>query len=110
MYKSQTIDSDTSQERYAQESDENQVQQKSVCNDKKGDSIHTKEPTSIRILFQNINSLRPQNLDKWKASIERVQHLECDIIGLVETCTNWSNKNCLINMKIVYIRQEETAS
>jgi hypothetical protein len=79
--------------------EESDVNQKVVKNGPKGDNIYEKDPTSIRILYQNINSLRPQNLDKWKASIERVQYLECDMVGLSETCINWSNNRVLEKYK-----------
>jgi hypothetical protein len=65
---------------------------RSIKNDKKGDMINNKETNDYRLLFQNINSLRPQNMEKWKATIERINHLQCDIVGLCETCVNWSNK------------------
>jgi hypothetical protein len=64
-----------------------------ISNKRKGDDIHDKENNQLRILFQNINSLRPQNLEKWKATIERSTHLKCDIVGLCETGVNWNRKN-----------------
>jgi hypothetical protein len=45
-------------------------------------------------LYQNINSLKPKNLDKWKSTLERADHLQTDVLGLVETCINW-NKNTI---------------
>jgi hypothetical protein len=50
------------------------IKPKEILNDKKGDSIHEKDEKSLRILFQNINSLRPQNTEKWKEPIDRFTH------------------------------------
>jgi hypothetical protein len=44
----------------------------------------------IRIVYQNINSLRPKSIDKWKASLDRIKDMEADIVGLCETCINWN--------------------
>jgi hypothetical protein len=63
---------------------------KSICNKQKGDDINSKDKNELRVFFQNINGLRPQSLDKWKASIERLSHLQCDLIGMCETGVNWN--------------------
>ena len=64
-----------------------------INNENKGDTIESKGNNNIRIMFQNINSLRPQNLEKWKATIDRSNHLQCDIVGICETGVNWNKKN-----------------
>jgi hypothetical protein len=63
----------------------------SVKNEAKGDDIHNKNQQDLRIMFQNVNNLRPQSLDKWKASLERIKYLQCDMTGLCETGVNWTN-------------------
>jgi hypothetical protein len=75
---------------------------KKISNEEKGDNIHTKNLTDLRIFGQNINSLRPGNMEKWKGTIDRITHLQCDLVGISETAVNWSNnklketyKNCL---------------
>jgi hypothetical protein len=51
--------------------------------------IQYKKSGNTRFLFQNVNSLRPKTMDKWKASIQVMKELDCDIIGICETCVNW---------------------
>jgi hypothetical protein len=62
-----------------------------VANCKKGDEIEEKTSGDIRLLYQNINSLRPTTLDKWKATIDRIEFLKADVVGLSKTCVNWNN-------------------
>jgi hypothetical protein len=40
-----------------------------IQNALKGDDTSQKDNNQLRILFQNVNSLRPQNQEKWKSSI-----------------------------------------
>jgi hypothetical protein len=62
-----------------------------IPNDLKGDSITSKSDSDFWVIFQNINSLRPtlQDQSKWKATLQRIQYLRCDISALGETCVNW---------------------
>jgi hypothetical protein len=62
----------------------------SLDNEIKGNPIEKKEPKNIRLIFQNINSLRANTTDKWKATLDQMETLECDIVGLCETCINWN--------------------
>jgi hypothetical protein len=61
-----------------------------LYNPPKGNKLTKKSTNHCRIIYQNINSLRPGNFDKWKSSLERTTFLEADIIGLCETCVNWN--------------------
>jgi hypothetical protein len=64
---------------------------RNIYNPLKGNNLVTKEKNCLRVAYQNINSLRPKNQDKWKMSLERINHLEIDVVGMTETCVNWSN-------------------
>jgi hypothetical protein len=56
----------------------------------KGDKFVEKR-NNITRLSQNINSLKPRSIDKWKNTIEQSHQLKIDILGLpvCETCINW---------------------
>lgn len=54
-----------------------------------------KDKDSIRILFQNINSLQPTTNIKWMDILNEVQNMEADIVGLSETCTDWKKRTIL---------------
>jgi hypothetical protein len=60
-----------------------------VLNEIKGDSFKNKMDNNIRILYQNINSLRPKNMEKWKAILKQLEDFGVDITCLTETCVNW---------------------
>jgi hypothetical protein len=62
-----------------------------IDNLEKGDNVDDKSEGDIRLIYQNINSLRPKTTDKWRATLDRVEHLKADVIGLTETCINWKN-------------------
>jgi hypothetical protein len=47
------------------------------------------------VVYQNINSLWPKTVDKWKATLEQIEFLRTDIIGLRETCINWNNNTTM---------------
>jgi hypothetical protein len=64
-----------------------------LINDIKGDTLDEKQPDHLRIMFQNINSLRPNTTDKREATIRQIFEFKADIIGLCETCTNWKNRS-----------------
>jgi hypothetical protein len=64
---------------------------RNVFNPPKGNKIGRKDKDTCRIIYQNINSLRPKTMDKWKATIQRTDHFEADIVGICETCINWNN-------------------
>jgi hypothetical protein len=64
---------------------------RNIYNPMKGNQLVKKDDHCIRIAYQNINSLRPKTLDKWKASLDRMKHLEIDVIGMTETSVNWTN-------------------
>jgi hypothetical protein len=66
---------------------------KTVFNPSKGNEINTKRKNDTRIIYQNINSLRPKTTDKWKATLDGMHHFEADVIGLCETSINWNNNN-----------------
>jgi hypothetical protein len=55
-----------------------------------GNSMTSKDGRDIRLVYQNINSLRPKSIDKWKASLDRIRDMEADIVGLCETCIYWN--------------------
>jgi hypothetical protein len=61
-----------------------------VYNPEKGNQLSKKKVKDVRIVYQNINSLRPKTTDKWKATLNRTKHIEADVVGLVETCINWN--------------------
>jgi hypothetical protein len=61
-------------------------------NEYEGDMLTKKNIYSIRFLYQNVNSLRPKNMEKWKATIDVMEYMECDIVGMSETCVNWKLK------------------
>jgi Reverse transcriptase (RNA-dependent DNA polymerase) len=63
---------------------------KVIDNSIRGNSFQPKAPKTVRFLFQNINSLIPNNDEKSKSVIDRIRDLQCDAIGLCETCTNWA--------------------
>jgi hypothetical protein len=84
-----SIHSDTSLNLYSDVQQSSVFRHTIIENKQKGDSIKEKTNGNIRYLFQNVNSLRPKSLDKWKASLETIEQLQCDIVGLSETCVNW---------------------
>jgi hypothetical protein len=57
----------------------------------KGNSHKDKQQKDFRFFYQNINSLSPQNCDKWKSTLIQMKELKIDLLGLSETCTNWNN-------------------
>jgi hypothetical protein len=63
-----------------------------ILDDVKGDTLDEKQENHLRIMFQNINSLRPNTTDKWEATIRQIFEFKADIVGLCETCTNWKNR------------------
>jgi hypothetical protein len=63
-----------------------------LLNDIKGDTLDEKQSDHLRVMFQNINSLRPNTTDKWDATIRQMFEFKADIVGLCETCTNWKNR------------------
>jgi hypothetical protein len=64
-----------------------------TCNEQRGNELGQKKFSDTRIIFQNINSLRPKSMVKWKSTLDRTEHLEGEIIGLCETSVNWSKKS-----------------
>jgi hypothetical protein len=54
-----------------------------------------KAPHTTRIYFQNINSVRAKNNNKWKSILEYLKTSDCDITGLSETCANWQSRGLL---------------
>jgi hypothetical protein len=60
-----------------------------LVNDIKWDTLEEKQQDQLRIFFQNINSLRPNNTDKWEATIKQLFEFKADIVGFCETCCNW---------------------
>jgi hypothetical protein len=62
-------------------------------NDIKGDPHYDKNPDSFRLLTQNAHGLRILTQDKWKAMVEQMQTMKCDIVGISETQTNWNLNN-----------------
>lgn len=65
-----------------------------VDNRDRGHTMDIKEVKTFRFIYQNINSLRPANQEKWKSTIVRMKQLQGDIIGFSETSVNW-NKTSL---------------
>lgn len=73
-----------------------------IENSKKGDDFDEKNKGDIRIIYQNINSLRPPTLDKWRSTLDRIEFLNADIVGLCKTSVNWNNnKTCQIYSNIL---------
>jgi hypothetical protein len=62
-----------------------------LINDIKGDTLDQKDKDQLRVIFQNINSLRPSTTDKWEATIKQMIEYHGDIVGLCETCCNWKD-------------------
>jgi hypothetical protein len=62
-----------------------------LINNIKGDTLDQKDKDQLRIIFQNINSLRPSTTDKWEATITQMIEYHADIVGLCETCCNWKD-------------------
>lgn len=58
-----------------------------------GDPLNDKQPNTIRLFFQNINSIQCYSMEKTKQSMINLQHIGADIIGLAETCINWKVKS-----------------
>ena len=55
-----------------------------------GDDIQLKEENSVRIFFQNINSIQINQPDKWENIIKTLMiQYKSDIIGLCETGLHW---------------------
>jgi hypothetical protein len=80
-----------------------------VPNLPRGNICHKKKENEIRF-DQNINSLRPKTMDKWKATVEKVATLEADVIGLCETSTNWNiNKTTQIYKNILQVKFKQSA-
>jgi hypothetical protein len=57
-----------------------------------GDQLLNKDNKYTRIYFQNINSVQPQNYNKWKDSLEWIKSKKIDICALAEPCINAQNK------------------
>lgn len=57
-----------------------------------GDKLGSKDTNSLRLIFQNINSLQPKSTLKWCSTIETITEIEADITGLVETSVNWTKR------------------
>lgn len=66
------------------------IEIRSIPNEAKGDSSDRKDKKDFRLVSQNINGLSSKTLDKWKATIERIDLLEADVVGLTKTCVNWN--------------------
>jgi hypothetical protein len=62
-------------------------------NNEKGDSLDFKPVSHLRFIFQNINSLRPNSIDKWSATTRQIFQFLADVVGLCETCTNWKKRD-----------------
>jgi hypothetical protein len=62
-----------------------------------GHSWVDKNPKHCQMYYQNINSLKPQNMAKWKDTLERMKYLNLDIAGMSKHAllgtktTNWQN-------------------
>jgi hypothetical protein len=77
-----------------------------LFNPLKGDIHHVKAPDVFRFLYQNINGLRIKTFDKWMATVVRMFDLQCDLVGLNETCTNWKlhtiKQRCLRILQTIF--------
>jgi hypothetical protein len=62
-------------------------------NEEKGDSLDFKPDNHLRFIFQNINSLRPNSIDKWAATTRQIFQFFADVVGFCETCTNWRKRD-----------------
>jgi hypothetical protein len=65
------------------------TRRKALLNLIKGDIHLTKNPNVFRFLYQNINGLRLNTFDKWRAIVIRMLNLQCNLVGLNEPCANW---------------------
>jgi hypothetical protein len=78
------------------------IETRLLFNPHKGNNIESKHENNVRIIYQNINSIKPKNTNKWKSTLERAHYLKAVVIGLVETCVNWNvNKTRQIFKQIV---------
>jgi hypothetical protein len=62
-----------------------------VYNPEKGDCHRNKTDSSMRYMIQNANGLQPHTQVKWEGYLDRLDHLNVNIVGIVETCTNWGH-------------------
>jgi hypothetical protein len=52
------------------------LENRTVYNPTEGNQLRKKELNDTRVIFQKINSLRPHNTEKWKATVDRIYTLE----------------------------------
>jgi hypothetical protein len=74
-------------------------------NSVRGHSCMRKKIDDFRLVFQNINGLRTHTMDKWKATLETIEIMQADSIGLCETCVDW-NSNKLTNAFKKYLHKK----
>lgn len=55
------------------------------------------DPESIRIVFNNVNSLPTQNQGQLAATLRKYIDLQADVIGLAETNRNWTRVDDTVN-------------
>lgn len=68
---------------------QNRLEQRLKENRAFGDSIINSKENCTRILFQNINSIRPKSMTKWDQTLRVMKERQIDILGLAETSANW---------------------
>jgi hypothetical protein len=85
-------------------------ERRTIANLRKVDDIQQKERMALRIYSQNINSLRPQNMEKWKGTLDRIKHLQCDLVGITETGVNWENRKLKEKFKNVLKKLQRNSS
>lgn len=62
-----------------------------------GDSIHTKDPSIVRILFQNVKGLAHSSSGQdYEYCLHNIQLLQLDIVGMAETNTPWQLHHFLV--------------
>jgi hypothetical protein len=62
-----------------------------VYNPIKGDCYKTKISGNMRFFTQNANCLQPNSQAKWEGTLDRIDPIQIDILGLGETCVNFGN-------------------
>jgi hypothetical protein len=71
----------------------------------KGHSHNHKKHGHVRFYYQNINSLRPKNMIKWKNTISQINQLSADFVGMTETSVNWQLNKLLEDFNRVLIKE-----
>jgi hypothetical protein len=70
------------------------IPRKPKVNDDWGSTIHSKDPTTTKIYFENINGIQEfSGTESWAEHMEFMKENNIKISGLAETNTNWNHNN-----------------